>query len=239
MNYQRIYDEIIERAKPRGLNKKLLEGYFEKHHIKPKCLGGTNDKSNLVLLTAREHYLCHRLLMKIYKNDYRLIFAYHRMCFSKNIIKNEGRYVPKFTLKEFEVQRTIHLKHVSKLMKYRKLSDETKALIGNFQNGKIVSNETKVLMSNSKKGALNNFFGKNHSKKTIDKIKNTIKNKNLYDLKLWRTKISLNHADFSGSKHPRAKKIVLNGIKFDSKIDALKYFNISKKKLNKLLEVEL
>ena len=33
MNYQRIYDTIIERAKPRGFDKKAFEGYFEKHHI--------------------------------------------------------------------------------------------------------------------------------------------------------------------------------------------------------------
>lgn len=40
-------------------------GYFEKHHIIPKCLGGTNDFSNLVCLTAREHFICHLLLVKI------------------------------------------------------------------------------------------------------------------------------------------------------------------------------
>ena len=51
MDYQKIYDQIIERAKNRQ-----LEGYKEKHHIIPKCVGGTNDKENLVELTAREHF---------------------------------------------------------------------------------------------------------------------------------------------------------------------------------------
>jgi len=44
-------------------------GYIEKHHILPKCLGGTNDASNIVRLTAREHFICHLLLVKITRGD--------------------------------------------------------------------------------------------------------------------------------------------------------------------------
>ena len=33
-------------------------GYYEKHHIQPKSLGGSNKKENLVRLTAREHFIC-------------------------------------------------------------------------------------------------------------------------------------------------------------------------------------
>jgi hypothetical protein len=44
-------------------------GYCEKHHILPKCLGGSNDKLNLVQLTAREHFICHLLLVKITVGD--------------------------------------------------------------------------------------------------------------------------------------------------------------------------
>jgi hypothetical protein len=60
MDYQRIYDQIIERAKAR----ESLDGYSEKHHIIPKSLGGTNEKSNLVRLTGREHFLAHCLLAR-------------------------------------------------------------------------------------------------------------------------------------------------------------------------------
>ena len=67
MNYQKIYNQIIERAKNRQ-----LEGYKEKHHILPKCLGGDNKKENLVELTAREHFLCHMLLCEIYPNEIKL-----------------------------------------------------------------------------------------------------------------------------------------------------------------------
>ena len=62
MNYLKIYSQIIDRAK-----NNLREGYLEKHHIVPKCIGGDDTLSNLVLLTAREHYICHWLLAKHYK----------------------------------------------------------------------------------------------------------------------------------------------------------------------------
>ena len=63
MNYQKIYKCIINKRKFC-----IPEGYTEKHHILPRCLGGSNNKSNLVRLTAREHFICHLLLVKIYKH---------------------------------------------------------------------------------------------------------------------------------------------------------------------------
>ena len=57
--------------------------YFESHHITPKWLNGSNQKDNLVLLTAKEHYLAHLLLWKYYR-DRPSALAYHRMCKSNN-----------------------------------------------------------------------------------------------------------------------------------------------------------
>lgn len=75
MNYKRIYDQLVAKAKVRGLDKSEVEGYFEKHHILPRCQGGGDEKENLVLLTAREHYIAHILLWKIYPNDPNLFHA--------------------------------------------------------------------------------------------------------------------------------------------------------------------
>lgn len=71
MNYRHIYMLIIERAKSEenlGLRKKQNGNYYERHHILPKSLFPLwkSRKSNLVLLTAREHFFCHQLLTKIY-----------------------------------------------------------------------------------------------------------------------------------------------------------------------------
>lgn len=58
--YTRVYDLIVTRAQSR-----TLSTYTESHHIIPKSLGGSNDASNLVDLTPREHFICHRLLVKM------------------------------------------------------------------------------------------------------------------------------------------------------------------------------
>lgn len=50
-------------------------GYMERHHIVPRCLGGSNRKDNLVYLTAREHFLAHKLLVRIYPDQPKLWYA--------------------------------------------------------------------------------------------------------------------------------------------------------------------
>ena len=74
MNYQKHYDKLMNRAKNRYLNQ-----YTEQHHIIPKCLGGNNSKTNLVQLTAEEHYVAHQLLVKLHPKNRSLIWAVHRM----------------------------------------------------------------------------------------------------------------------------------------------------------------
>ena len=64
MNYIKHYDLLIKKCKPRGTDKTLVDGYFELHHILPRCMGGLDEDTNLVLLTAKEHYIAHLLLSK-------------------------------------------------------------------------------------------------------------------------------------------------------------------------------
>lgn len=89
MNYTSIYYSIINNRKNNQYN-----GYTERHHILPRSLGGTDDKDNLVNLSAREHFICHLLLTKIYQKGtneyYKMIHAYIMMCNvkSKNHMRN-------------------------------------------------------------------------------------------------------------------------------------------------------
>jgi hypothetical protein len=62
MNYPIIYNNLIKRAQHRD----KPNCYVESHHIIPKALGGSNNRDNLVYLTAREHCLAHLLLAKIH-----------------------------------------------------------------------------------------------------------------------------------------------------------------------------
>ena len=75
MDYKKVYDQLVEKAKPRGLDKTKHEGYFEIHHIIPRCMGGGDEESNLVMFTGREHYIAHMLLWKAYPEEVSLMRA--------------------------------------------------------------------------------------------------------------------------------------------------------------------
>jgi hypothetical protein len=75
MNYNRIYNELITRSEHR-----IITGYVERHHIVPKCMGGTDDPTNIAVLTAEEHFVAHQLLVKIYPDSNELTYAASLMC---------------------------------------------------------------------------------------------------------------------------------------------------------------
>jgi hypothetical protein len=91
MNYEKIYNDLMtDRIKLKFHRlelKKTNKQYYEHHHIKPKCMGGDKSYSvhsdNIVLLTAREHYIAHRLLWLIHKTR-ELALAFHKMVYSAN-----------------------------------------------------------------------------------------------------------------------------------------------------------
>lgn len=76
------YKAIIQKAK----NRLVITEYVEKHHIRPRSMGGSDDPINLVKLTAREHYICHRLLVKmVYSADfYKMQSALYMMAIQSN-----------------------------------------------------------------------------------------------------------------------------------------------------------
>lgn len=92
MNYQNIYTRIINRA----LNRVNIT-YTESHHIVPRCMGGVDDAENLVDLTPEEHYIAHMLLVKIYPNHHKLIYAANMMQNRTNNNKKYGWLKRKFS----------------------------------------------------------------------------------------------------------------------------------------------
>ena len=74
MDYQKHYNKLIQNA---IMNP--YEGYTENHHIIPKCMGGDDSKSNLVKLSAKQHFVAHHLLCKIYGGS-KLANAWYSMC---------------------------------------------------------------------------------------------------------------------------------------------------------------
>ena len=82
MNYQQIYENVVEKASSEN-RKKHTGTYYENHHILPKCLGGIDDEINRVLLTFKEHFICHKLLTYVYPHNRKIACAYHRMTYNK------------------------------------------------------------------------------------------------------------------------------------------------------------
>jgi hypothetical protein len=77
MNYEAHYLKLVELH---GVVSKPLKGYFERHHVLPKCMGGKDDYENLIYLDARCHLLAHWLLMKAFPEVKGLKTAYATMC---------------------------------------------------------------------------------------------------------------------------------------------------------------
>jgi len=95
--YTKTYYAIIDRA-----NTRTLDCYTEKHHIIPKSLGGSNSKDNLSVLTAREHFICHMLLIKMVTGParHKMQLAVSKMLSTS---KNQSRY--KVTARTYEYVR--------------------------------------------------------------------------------------------------------------------------------------
>lgn len=127
MNYSKIYYKIIENRKNNP-----YDGYTESHHIVPKSLGGTDDKNNLVNLTAREHFVCHLLLTKMYYQDtpnyYKMVKAFMMMLVCKS--ENQERFL---TSKKYEFLKT----------KFSKAQSISQSGSNNSQYGKPRSEEVK------------------------------------------------------------------------------------------------
>lgn len=145
MNYYLHYNNLIERARNR-----LLEGYAEKHHIVPRCLGGDDSVSNNVLLTPEEHYVAHQLLVKMHPGHYGLIKAAHMMSVhnSSNRISNKKfgwlRRVYSQAQKEFYKDKDNHPRG----MKGKKHSEETKLKIREFSKKQSLARQIKVYQWN-------------------------------------------------------------------------------------------
>lgn len=142
MNYQNIYNQLI--AKRQDI---LFEGYTEKHHIIPKCMGGTDLPENLVRLTAREHFIAHVILAKIYKTVQSIVY-------SANMMSNFKRY----NSKEYSWLKIISIS----IRRGKPRSEETKRRISEACKG--------IPCSDERKQKLKDYF-KNNPDKKMESIK--------------------------------------------------------------------
>ena len=135
--YRKWYEQIVTRAQSRI----LPEGtYVERHHIVPRSFNGSNCKSNIAVLTAREHFICHWLLVKMTTGE-----QLSKMYWALNCMRRKGnhqlRYESYITSRVYEQIKPIireqhlkmitgrvptesHRKKMSEALKGRKQTDE-------------------------------------------------------------------------------------------------------------------
>lgn len=101
-DYKKHYKALVGRAASR-----IKQGYTERHHITPKCLGGDECPDNLVELTAREHYIAHLMLVKIHTGNSKLVFAAHMMTID--------RYGRRIGNRKYEWLRRLHSESTRRL----------------------------------------------------------------------------------------------------------------------------
>jgi len=163
--YTRCYFSIVHRA----LSRVVGDMYVEKHHIIPKSLGGSNDKSNLVKLTAKEHFLCHRLLTKMV-DDPTAKIKMHNAVFQMTISsKNQSRY--KITSRVYTILK----------------QNKSLAMAGNKYGRGPTSEATKLKISQAKKGKSVNK-GKSISVEQRQKLSAALKGR-----QPWNKGLTYNH----------------------------------------------
>ena len=187
MDYQKVYNQIVERGKLRIEPK----GYFESHHIIPRCLEGCDELENLVNLTAREHFLCHWLLVRIHVGNKKLEYAFWFMCNVKG--KNQERYIP--SSRTYQEAKQLHSKNTSNRHRGKIVSQETKDKVSISNTGRIRTEETREKIRKAN-------LGREVSQETRDKLSISNTGKNTYiRSEETKRKLSLSHLGVKRGPH--------------------------------------
>lgn len=130
MNYEKVYNQIITRARSESREKGKGQ-YYEAHHIIPKSRGGQGKcrdwetHPNIVLLTAREHFVSHWLLCRIHPEDKKLAHAFWFMCKQDSATQKRELVISSRTYAEAVSNLKFTEEHISKI---------SRAMLGNTNN---------------------------------------------------------------------------------------------------------
>lgn len=168
--YTNWYNSII--AKARSENRfKSDQIYYENHHIIPRSIGGTHGPSNLVLLTGREHFLCHWLLTKMVNEPDHVRKMKAAMIYFTN---NHKRKLPAYLIK---ISRKMNGDRKRGLPAWNRgipHTDETKRKIGVANsrstltdNGRKIKSEFTRQMNLNRSDEYNKMIAQKNAKKFI------------------------------------------------------------------------
>lgn len=174
MNYQNIYNQLITRGQSR-----VIDGYSERHHIIPRCMGGKDDTLNLVNLTPEEHYVAHQLLIRIYPNNHKLIYAAKMMTIGATTHKRKSNKLYSWLRQRFA--DAISIDNTGKILSKETREKISKANVGNSKHlGKSHTQESKDKISNKKKGVIPSNEAKINHLNAMEKRKGIPLNRHNY-----------------------------------------------------------
>lgn len=124
--YSIRYNKLVEHY----LNNKY-DMYNEKHHIIPKCLGGSDDANNIVTLPARAHYILHYLLTKMHPDEPKILYAFWAMSMRKDGQEREYINSRRFSLMRESLSKASKLNNTG-----RKHTEESKKKMSSARKGK-------------------------------------------------------------------------------------------------------
>ena len=161
MNYKNIYDHLVQKAQNR-----VLSGYVEKHHIVPKCMGGDNTESNIVRLSAKEHFIAHKLLVRIHPNTKGVWYALIAM---GRIVEFKSRIFESERQKTYALRKgTKYSEESKKKMSLAKLGKASNSPNTQFKAGLVPWNKGKF-------GQEHHLFGSKRTEVTRAKMSNAQK----------------------------------------------------------------
>ena len=165
MDYKKIYDNFMSSRmslkKDRIVKRKRGE-YFERHHIIMKCKGGNNEYDNIVLLTAREHFIAHWILWRVYR-DRSSALAFHKMLSKNNLRQDNNRY---YSSRGYEEAR-FAFSETNKGNNYGAKKNRKKPHRMQTKEGRLAHS---LAIKGTRVGSKNTFYGKKHSDKSKEMI---------------------------------------------------------------------
>lgn len=204
--YTNWYINIISNAQNRGLDRKKIKqtlGYIEQHHILPKSfnISDINNKENLVMLTPKEHFICHLCLAKMFVGSLKnkMIHALWRLK-SKNQYQ-ENRYFNSRLYSQIRIKNFDKSLYV-RVYKKEKVKYITKDNI-NELNQYLNLGWSTIMTPEFKKGRVGNMLGKKHSLETKLKISQAHKG----EQKPWLKNLSSEQLKIRGQKSAQTRKI--------------------------------
>ena len=169
MNYKNLYTQLIEKAKERNLTKIDISNekyiYCEYHHIKPRRLYPELEfePSNIVGLTAKEHFVAHKLLVKIYEKDFgKYSYQYNAMITALNLMSSENKGSIRISSRTYSKIRTefSYIQHL-------RTSGSKNPMFGKSIKDHMTEEKYEIWLAKHR-GENHQFFGKKrpeHSKK--------------------------------------------------------------------------